>query len=147
MFCQLIRTQTTAEFTDNGHNSSLESESKEEPQYYTAPLSLENKIALKYAKIGHKQKVLASMVEFIQMKHMPGKERNDMFLAPFYDALREIHYDSVEKGITQNSTSPPTFYFYVAGGMELQALLCVNVQAIQYAELANPACVVPLSAP
>jgi hypothetical protein len=144
--CQLIGTQATVEFTDDGHNSSWESESKVEPQYYTAPLSLENKIALKYAKIGYKQEVLVSMMEFIQMKHMSGKERDDTFSASFYDALREIHYDSVERDNTRNSTSPPTFYFYVAGGAELQALPCVNFRAVLYAELANAARVVPLSA-
>jgi hypothetical protein len=64
------------------------------------------------------------MVGYIQTVHAPGIKHDSRLAAPFYDALQEIHCSGSEhdKENILDLTTPPTFYFYVAGGAELEAL-------------------------
>jgi hypothetical protein len=61
------------------------------------------------------------MVDFIQARFAPGKERDDTFAAQFYDTLQNIHYSNsnILRMITGRG---PTFYVCVAGGAEVKAL-------------------------
>ena len=99
-----------------------------------------------HAGIAHRHAVVTSMLKFIQKQHAPGKERDDTYATQFYDALCQIYHGSsgnsdealahskIGSLISEWSISSEnyyydeiapktsTFYFYVAGGVDVEAL-------------------------
>jgi hypothetical protein len=99
------------------------------PLEYLKSSSSQNYYTLAHAEKSYKQNLIASMTDFIQARHAPGEERDDIFAAQFYDTMQEIHcggseYPNEEDpegglGNAININTTPTFYFYTAGGVEL----------------------------
>ena len=83
------------------------------------PLEYDFVLARKYAKYGHQQQVIQSMLDYAQTRHAPGSKRDDTYSARFYDTLQEL-YHGASDAEKHDIMTTPTFYIYIAGGAEVE---------------------------
>jgi hypothetical protein len=96
-------------------------------QQISTRTSAEEYFSLSHASRVHRHYIATSLVEYIQKRHEPGSNHDATYSAQCYDALQQMYlysFGTWEEDLDADfkSLPVPTFYFYVAGGAEVEAM-------------------------